>query len=148
MDDSSDFMLVFFVERSNTPSPIIFAREKTLYLWQIGNPYICNISYFDDLPIHDLKINTCTWYVAVTNSCCGFSNRTWLGRHYIGKKNRGRAGTAKWHEETNRLWYKICLKSTIGHLSHCFAVNNHLTVHSIETWLFSIQGCPDDALGK
>ena len=35
MDDSSDFMLVFFVERSNTPSPIIFAREKTLYLWQI-----------------------------------------------------------------------------------------------------------------
>lgn len=32
MDDSSDFMLVFFVERSNTPSPIIFAREKILYL--------------------------------------------------------------------------------------------------------------------
>lgn len=32
MDDSSDFMLIFFVERSNTPSPIIFAREKTLYL--------------------------------------------------------------------------------------------------------------------
>lgn len=32
MDDSSDFMLVFFVERSNTPSPIIIAREKILYL--------------------------------------------------------------------------------------------------------------------
>lgn len=30
MGDSSDFMLVFFVERSNTPSPIIIAREKTL----------------------------------------------------------------------------------------------------------------------
>lgn len=33
MDDSSDFMLVFFVERSNTPSPIIIARENTLYLY-------------------------------------------------------------------------------------------------------------------
>ena len=34
MDDSSDFMLVFFVERSNTPSPIIISRENTLYLYR------------------------------------------------------------------------------------------------------------------
>ena len=88
---------------SHQQSPIYVVRLSKMFFCK----YFCKSNSFWKLPLANVTEADRGQHGLVI-----FSNRTWLGRHYIGKKQR-----KSWHCHDMKKLDKNCLKSTLVHLS-------------------------------